>query len=688
MKQDKGKTPLILNGNRTISMEVTPIDNQPLDTGETVLLSDNNETVLLQDSNETVLLSDSNETVLLDEAFKQNQPIKHSRELYQLGEGEMLADRYVIGDILGFGGFGITYSAWDTKLDIKVAIKEYYPSNLVNRIPGRKEVEIYSKKQETEFQKGLNRFLGEAQNMAKFSGQKNIVNVYNYFQENGTAYLVMEFLDGMSLKEYTKLQGEKLPYTQVIEYTKCILSALKILHKKHIIHRDISPDNIFICKDGNVKLIDFGAARFAVETDEAKTLSVVLKPGFAPPEQYRSKGKQGPWTDIYALGATMYRIVTGVVPEESVNRAVSDDLKEPKEYVPEIPEYFNNILMKCLAIQPELRFQNVDDLENKLDRRKKVSSVKGELLRRKLKRAFLVSAVLLLLGAFGWKEYEYIKAQQEKATLVESTISVWIPVAKNQDEKEMKELFEKGIADFKTTYPAVTVQVECIPEETYGDKLSEAIASKKAPTVFESSYLADSQKENLADLSDTYGMLDLKSYKFGNLFETLYEKKQLPTGFSIPIVYENTLLSQAEPIYAKENDKTAFLEGTSTYYAGTFKDYQEIQSGLAGIYQMKAVEADALKMEFVNIWGVNSQANQDEINAGVRLLYYMMSEQAQDVWYVQNENGFPLYTDVLKTYTSVNTEMDFLNELEVKNSQISKIDTEYLSSIYESLLPK
>lgn len=653
MKQDNPKSPIIINDNVTISLEIPA--------------------------------ADSHETILLDETFQESQSAKSSRELYQLAEGEILAGRYIIGDILGFGGFGITYSAWDSKLDTKVAIKEYYPSNLVNRVPGRKEVEIYSKKQEAEFEKGLNRFLGEAQNMAKFSGEKNIVNVYNYFKENGTAYLVMEFLDGVSLKEYTRIYGEKLPYEQVVRFTKCIISALKVLHKKHIIHRDISPDNIFICKDGDVKLIDFGAARFALETEQEKTLSIVLKPGFAPPEQYRSKGKQGPWTDIYALGATMYRTVTGVVPEESVNRTVSDELKEPKEYVPDIPEYFNKILMKCLAIQPELRFQTVEDLERKLDERKKVSSVKGDLIRRKAKRGIFMTVALLLIGVFGWKEYEYIQTIQNKANLVESTVSLWLPIGKDQEEKEIKEAFDLEIADFKTTYPAVTVQVECIPEEEYADRLTNALTAGQVPTVFESSYLPDGHGDLLADLSDAYEMLDMEKYQFGNLIEEIYDKKQLPTGFSIPIIYQNTLLSQAEaePADGEQNSKKAFLEGTSAYYTGTFEDYREIQDKLAGVYQMKPPGGDTWKMQFVNVWGVSSTASQDEISAGVRLLYYMMSEQAQDVRYVQNENGFPLYKDVLQTYIKVNPEMEFLENLAMKKEQVGDLHEDEISDLHQ-----
>ena len=159
--------------------------------------------------------------------------------------------------------------------------------------------------------------------MAKFSQHANIVNVYDYFEANNTAYIVMEYMDGISLKDYLKKMGGKVSPAAALEIIRPVMEALKAIHAEGVVHRDISPDNIFILKNGQVKVLDFGAARLSVG-DEEKTLSVVLKPGYAPPEQYRSKSRQGPFTDIYALGATLYRMLTGMAPEESVDRLVDD----------------------------------------------------------------------------------------------------------------------------------------------------------------------------------------------------------------------------------------------------------------------------------------------------------------------------------------------------------------------------
>lgn len=649
---------------------------------------DENETVLLNsDSEETILLRDENTTLTLmeGESAGVGNGSRKSRELYQLAEGEMLDGRYIIADILGFGGFGITYSAWDTKLENKVAVKEYYPASLVNRIPGTRQVQVYAQKQQTEFEKGLQRFLWEARSMAQFSGEKNIVNVYNYFQENGTAYLVMEYLDGVSLKEYTMQNGGKLPYPRVMEYMKCVVEALKVLHKKNIIHRDISPDNIFICKDGSVKLIDFGAARFAAREDEEKTLSVILKPGFAPPEQYRSKGKQGPWTDIYALGATMYRTVTGIVPDESVNRKKLDELKEPREYVPGIPLYFNNILMKCLAVLPELRFQTVSELEKRLDAQKPVSSVKKELQRRKLKRTAIIAGILLILGSLGYGEVNYIKAQHEKETLVETTLTVWVAVPKEKGAKEMKTVFEKSSADFLADYPFITLQAQYVAEKEYGEKLADVLCTDRAPDMFDSRFLPENKNVMLADLSDAYAML--KNMGEGKYMLLPYggADGKMPTGFELPLIYRNTLLQKEQNKDIQGNDREAFLNGRTDCYVGTFGDYREVQDRLAGVYGIGLIDNDRVCLEFLNVWSVRADCGVDKINAANRFLYYLMGEKAQDIWYVQNDNGFPLEKTALDTLNAVNAELDFLKDLRTKDYEAVTLDEAFLEEQYQEL---
>lgn len=267
--------------------------------------------------------------------------------------GTLLNGRYMTGKVLGVGGFGITYLCYDLTLEIKVAIKEYMPSGLATRHSNKYSVALTGRDQAT-FLKGMERFLDEARLLAKLQNTPNIVSVQNYFKENNTAYFVMEYIDGMSLKAYLASQGGKIPYDQALTILLPVMQALTQVHSLNLTHRDISPDNISITSKGESKLLDFGAARFSIEDD--KSVSVILKHGYAPEEQYFSKGNQGPWTDVYAMGATLYRCVTGELPPDSIMRVHNDTLKKPSELGFSLPTCVEQSILKALAVKSEDRF--------------------------------------------------------------------------------------------------------------------------------------------------------------------------------------------------------------------------------------------------------------------------------------------------------------------------------------------
>ena len=191
------------------------------------------------------------------------------------------------------------------KMDMKVAIKEYLPDTIAYRTPGATLMSTYAGEKHDAYQLGAEKFYEEARTIAKFNGHPNIINVQQFFYENNTAYFVMEYIEGIDLKKYATQKGGKLNEQEVLKIILPIVDALIVVHSVGVLHRDISPDNIYITNDGTVKLLDFGAAG-QVLGEHSKSLSVILKPGFAPIEQYQTKGKQGPWTDVYALAATMY----------------------------------------------------------------------------------------------------------------------------------------------------------------------------------------------------------------------------------------------------------------------------------------------------------------------------------------------------------------------------------------------
>lgn len=325
-------------------------------------------------------------------------------KLPYLEHGVVLRGRYIIDAVIGSGGFGVTYKAWDTILNCLVAIKEYFPKSFVNRTPGDVSVSIFTDVNTMEVERGIKRFLQEAQDLARFNNRSGIVSVYDFFEENNTAYMVMEFLEGCTLKEYLKSNGERLNIDTGLYIINSLLSTLAEVHKLGIIHRDISPDNIFICSDSSIKLLDFGAAKQTLDIYN-QTVSIVLKHGFAPPEQYLSKGEFGPWTDIYALGATMYKMFTGILPTESVERMVEDKMPEPNVVNPDIPQYLNDIIMKAMSVKVEDRYHSVEELMDALNHR---ASGSTDVVKKIIKLCapivgVAVVAIIVLLGVQSYR---------------------------------------------------------------------------------------------------------------------------------------------------------------------------------------------------------------------------------------------------------------------------------------------
>ena len=312
-------------------------------------------------------------------------------EPHQLPVNSILNGRYIIGRTLGAGGFGITYVGYDLKLNSKVAIKEYYMSGGVSRTRSLTVVPT-DKANEAPFNKGKERFLDEAKVLAQFIDEPNIVNVRDYFEENGTAYIVMEFLDGEDLTHYAKKHG-RLSFDEVLALLEPAMMALDKVHKKGLIHRDISPSNLMLLKDGRVKVLDFGTARTQSVLGE-KSLSIMLKPGYAPEEQYRTHGQQGSWTDVYAMSATFYRLLTGKTPPTSTDRMFEDRIELPSALGVKITPQQEAALMRGLAVRSTDRIQTMEELAKCLTGERKVRKTKKALPWRKTAAAVLALAVV------------------------------------------------------------------------------------------------------------------------------------------------------------------------------------------------------------------------------------------------------------------------------------------------------
>ena len=277
---------------------------------------------------------------------------------YSLQRNTGLIGRYVIQKVLGQGGFGITYLGIDKLYGNKVAIKEYYPQKIAMRKAQYEDVvTVTSIEEKNNYNKGKKRFLDEAQVMARFNKNEGIVKILDFFEANNTAYIVMEYLEGITLKQYLGKYGA-IQFRNLIEMMLPLLEALIEIHSQGLIHRDISPDNIMVQHNSKLKLMDFGAARDYTESGN-KSLTVILKPGYAPPEQYQTHGVQGPWTDIYALCATIYKCLTGITPPDAIARVMDDKFKEPDQLDGKLSPDIKKILWKGMNIFPEERYQDI-----------------------------------------------------------------------------------------------------------------------------------------------------------------------------------------------------------------------------------------------------------------------------------------------------------------------------------------
>ncbi|VFM94970.1 MAG: WD40 repeat [Candidatus Kentron sp. G] len=277
-----------------------------------------------------------------------------------LAPGTPLGDSYIIGRVLGHGGLGITYLAWDIELETRIAIKEFLPDTMAGRNARDGQVTIHTGHEEP-FRRALDHFRDEARILARFQQHPGIVSVYRFLAANGTGYMVMEFVAGRTLRQHLEERGGRIPWREALDLLTPAMDTLAEIHKAGLLHRDIAPDNLYITHGGAVKLLDFGAAREAAG-DRSVSLSVVLKEGYAPEEQYRRKGKQGPWTDIYALCATLYRAITGRLPPTALDRGFEDDLQPPAELGVSIPEDHQAVLMKGLAIRQQNRWQTIGEM--------------------------------------------------------------------------------------------------------------------------------------------------------------------------------------------------------------------------------------------------------------------------------------------------------------------------------------
>lgn len=595
------------------------------------------------------------------------------KEPYHLYPGTILNNKYILGAVIGFGGFGVIYKAWDNNLNRIVAVKEYYPTTFLSRVEGEKQVHIYDIKKMDIFEKGKREFLEEARNLAKFNQHPVVVNIYDFFEENGTAYFVMEYLDGCSLKAIMSdaaKKGKRLSVNTSLQITQAILGALKAVHSENIIHRDIKPGNIFICKNGTIKLIDFGAARFS-DQDKEKTRTIIITPGYAPAEQYQSNSKQGPFTDIYAIAAVLYEMLTGIKPDESINRKVEDTVEHPRNINKDVSKALSNAVMRAMAVNQEIRFQNVDQFAKALVASKAVRDANNEIKYRRRKRNLKIAFIFLFIALITGFAYGMYQKDRLEAVLEECEVELWAPYNAEEGEATAISLYEAMLEEFKSDYEQVSVDIKLIEETKYKEELISALQNGIGPDLFDSSCLTSIDYEELESLDKffEFAEYDESQYYLLDRYEQWYpSKKQLPLSLCITVRYGNSLQDNLSDDY----DYVKYINSEANYI-GTIYDYDKIQEDMAGIYTIDTSMENVTNHRFTNLWSVNIDSSDKEKNAAIRVLYYFLSEISQEELTVQNSNGLPLNKNIMTIYTDVNNDftyvLDYLDSMQIEGGE-------------------
>ena len=614
-------------------------------------------------------------------------------EAYHLAPGEILNHKYIVGTAIDSGGFGIIYRAWDAQMEQVVAIKEYFPNGVVSRVPGQNDVIVYSGKNREVFRKGVDRFLVEARNMAEFS-QPDIVALYDYFEENNTAYIVMEYLDGVSFKEYLKERRGRIPSEEVVDITLHVLAALEEIHSHHIIHRDISPDNIFLCSNHRVKVIDFGAARFS-SGEESSNFSTIVKPGYAPAEQYRTKSRQGPFTDLYALGACMYQAATGEKPQESLARAMHDDLRPPKELNPEVPEYLSDIIMKAMAMDEDERFQSSEEFMkalkgHQIDKTpaKKKTKKKKKKGNSVLKMAVAVVLTLFLCAGAFWGITNHTRLVKMGYS---GKIEFYVPESK-------KDYYGEVVNDYSIDYDK-EISIVPVADEKYKETVLEKLGTKESPAIFVSD---DFSQKELADAEnmekyvvDAIEDSEENFYYLNQYYKKKQDEKRMPLSFNVPLILENRNLGKAVKKAINDSSEFAlsakgkkaqtelyqvkdsvvdlssglhidtknsvnskkgirkFKNGEAAYYITDWTDYHKIieskkYMNLDILYPDKSTK---MKVDFSEYISISSKINVQARMEAEDFVMYMALNQSKYLMKEEREDRLPLNKEALKRFS-------------------------------------
>ena len=512
--------------------------------------------------------------------------------------GYRLNGRYRVCRSLGQGGFGITYLAEDELLGQKIVIKEYFPAAFARRAEDG-SIRIMEETDRAAFTEGRNRFLREARILTSLLDVPGVVKAWNYFQENQTAYLVMEYVQGISLRSWLEQNGEVPSFDEALEMLRPVVLALANIHKKGLLHRDITPDNLMVGANGTVKLLDFGSARsYLREKDSEMTQTVLLKSGYAPPEQYDGKSVQGPWTDIYALSATLYEMITGCMPEDALQRQIRDELLEPSIYGAKItPEQEEHLLKRGLALDERERYTSVREFSSDFYPEEKLREVRyGRSGWRiaAISGGVLAAGLLLISGLYAFGALGGTHTEKRAGNLDRGSREYEAFLEFVEEQGETEEFLNKYMLDAAAVRELALpgnayYDMDATPKEVLGllqaDGISEGLSleySSELFTVTTGDYgiiRTDFTVEEIYQLEDDIWLILDYDYNNGKLHELRIvprQEKNRERATSLALTLLNGLLSestQAQPLSAAQildamaESQTAQARGAYTYIA-------------------------------------------------------------------------------------------------------------------------
>lgn len=537
------------------------------------------------------------------------------QESYYLAPGTIIGGKYIVGRALSYSGYTVKYIGMDAASERRVMISEYLPSDFSTRSEGETGVTIYSGDALEQFNQGLMTFLNEGNRIQNLGAVQGIAQVYDCIAENDTGYLISEYLEGKTLQQILDT-GKRFSPEEAKAFICEILTGLKRVHPMDIIHCDIAPETIFITQQREIKLLDFGSTRY-VTTANSKSLAIILKQGYAPEEQYRSQGRRGPWTDVYALGAVMYRMITGKVPPESVDRALEDTIQAPSKFVPSIPKAMENALMNALNVYQEERTPSAEvfyqELNNAGTVRRKIKKKKRDTGRIPfwVKGLVAVVACTVLVGGILVIRVKQEEAQRQLASTSEERFSTGVGKPYQAFQKKWKKNgFALSRVEVEYRYDA-TVSEDIVKEfEDYtedrclvdgasvkslkkkrsvkgDDMLARVVVASGNRYSFLPEWMNSFPQE--ADSNTTY---DQKRF-YGSIVRSGDESK--PYGVVKTVTVDGKeqnkkeLLKQTEPFYIKDSDGQKANQVEVSIYTGSYYMMKKNAAHDAAYYKGKKV---------------------------------------------------------------------------------------------------